>query len=162
MHKIGIIADTRIAPGDDRALPAGLTRALDGVDLIIHAGNIGCERVLRDLEAIAPVEAVAGPLDDPAAFSRSLPATRCLEIGGHRILVSCIPPDPATIAPGSADIVISGNTCKPRITESRTIRLAIDPGSPIQGIGDARQERGTMALLKLKLGKLLFCYIVKI
>ena len=55
--KIGVISDTH-----------GLVRpevydAFEGVDLILHAGDIGSEDVIIELEAIAPVKAVAGNVD---------------------------------------------------------------------------------------------------
>ena len=55
--KIGVISDTH-----------GLVRpevyaAFDGVDLILHAGDIGTRDVIIELEAIAPVKAVAGNVD---------------------------------------------------------------------------------------------------
>jgi hypothetical protein len=55
--EIGVISDTH-----------GLVRkevfsALDGVDLILHAGDIGGMDVIAELEAIAPVRAVVGNND---------------------------------------------------------------------------------------------------
>jgi putative phosphoesterase len=55
--KIGVISDTH-----------GLVRpevydAFEGVDLILHAGDIGSRDVIIELEAIAPVKAVAGNVD---------------------------------------------------------------------------------------------------
>ena len=55
--KIGVISDTH-----------GLVRpevykAFEGVDLILHAGDIGTMDVIIELEAIAPVKAVAGNVD---------------------------------------------------------------------------------------------------
>src|SRR2546428_11857639 len=54
---IGLIADTH-GYLDPRVPPA-----LKGVELIIHAGDIGAEGVLVALERIAPVTAVAGNND---------------------------------------------------------------------------------------------------
>ena len=55
--KIGIISDTH-----------GLVRSeifnvFNAVESIIHAGNIGDQNVLIDLESIAPVKAVLGNSD---------------------------------------------------------------------------------------------------
>jgi putative phosphoesterase len=55
--KIGVISDTH-----------GLVRpevydVFEGVDLILHAGDIGSRDVIIELEAIAPVKAVAGNVD---------------------------------------------------------------------------------------------------
>ncbi len=55
--RIGLISDTRI-PGSAKEVPPQVTRAFDGVDLILHAGGIQAARVLDWLEQIAPVKAV--------------------------------------------------------------------------------------------------------
>ena len=59
MKTIGIISDTH-GSLDPRAYAA-----LFGVDLIIHAGDIGGPPVLNELETIAPVVAVLGNNDFP-------------------------------------------------------------------------------------------------
>ena len=55
--RIGLISDTRI-PGSATEVPPQVTRAFEGVDLILHAGGIQAVRVLDWLERIAPVKAV--------------------------------------------------------------------------------------------------------
>lgn len=55
--KIGLISDTHI-PGGAAAIPDQVYKAFDGVDLILHAGNIYVPSVLDCLEQIAPVRAV--------------------------------------------------------------------------------------------------------
>ena len=55
--RIGLISDTRI-PGVAKEIPSQVTRAFDGVDLILHAGGIQIASVLDWLERIAPVKAV--------------------------------------------------------------------------------------------------------
>ena len=55
--RIGLISDTRI-PGVATEVPPQVTRAFEGVDLILHAGGIQAARVLDWLERIAPVKAV--------------------------------------------------------------------------------------------------------
>ena len=49
---VGVIADTH-----GLLLPAA-TNALKGVELIVHAGDVGNKEVLDDLKSIAPVFAV--------------------------------------------------------------------------------------------------------
>ena len=39
--------------------------AFDGVDEILHAGDVGDEEVLAILETLAPVRAVRGNVDGP-------------------------------------------------------------------------------------------------
>ena len=55
--RIGLLSDTRI-PGVAAEVPPHVTRAFEGVDLILHAGGIQAARVLDWLERIAPVKAV--------------------------------------------------------------------------------------------------------
>ena len=62
--KIGLISDTHMA-GDGRGLPVAVLKALDGVDLILHCGDLECLGVLDYLETVAPVLAVRG-YEDPA------------------------------------------------------------------------------------------------
>lgn len=64
---VGLIADTHI-PYRRRYLPLAALKALEGVDLILHTGDINVLQVLSLLSTIAPVEAVAsnGDGDDAA------------------------------------------------------------------------------------------------
>ncbi len=57
MKKIGIISDTH------GGLCPDVFKHFEGVDAILHAGDIGTEEVLIELEAIAPVYAVRGNVD---------------------------------------------------------------------------------------------------
>lgn len=78
--RIGVVSDTH------GWLRPEVLRALLGVDLVIHAGDIGAQSVLQGLETIAPVRAVRGNTDfDP--WTASLPATLELEVAGARLLV---------------------------------------------------------------------------
>ncbi len=81
MATIGVIADTHIPQRLPR-LPNSVASVFRGVDLIMHAGDISSRRVLDDLEAIAPVMAVAGNAD---LFWHGLPLTHVAEMEGKRI-----------------------------------------------------------------------------
>ena len=59
-HKIGIISDTH------GVLPYKIHEVFEGVDQIIHAGDIGSEDIITELEVIAPVSAVFGNTDNYA------------------------------------------------------------------------------------------------
>lgn len=61
--KIGVISDTHIRCGSNKVLPEIIWSAFSDVDLILHAGDINDEEVLVELEALAPVEVVAGNTD---------------------------------------------------------------------------------------------------
>ena len=59
---IGLISDTHI-PDRRIKLPQKVLESFEGVDLIIHAGDITSQSVIDELEAIAPVVAVEGNMD---------------------------------------------------------------------------------------------------
>ncbi|MEX2680464.1 MAG: metallophosphoesterase family protein [Candidatus Sigynarchaeota archaeon] len=156
MYKVGIISDTRIAtPGQH--LPSRVGEAFAGVDLIIHAGNITKEFVLEELERIAPVVAVRGALDNPADFKRDLPVSRTLDVQGFKVAVFNQRPEVPALGAEKIHVLVSGNTCIPKILESEAIPLLLDPGSPTI---PSKHARGTVILLKID--KLVFSYIIKL
>jgi len=61
--RIGLIADTHV-PDIEEKIPHEIMSAFQGVDLILHAGDIYVPSVLNDLETIAPVLAARGDDDD--------------------------------------------------------------------------------------------------
>ena len=104
--------------------------ALGGVELILHAGDVGPERVLRELANIAPVHAVQGNVDDPAMH---LPALLRLSVGGLSITVThgheLGSPTPAALARHHhADVIVYGHTHKPLIQQVGST-LVVNPGA---------------------------------
>jgi len=81
--RIGVVADTHCPEFLDE-LPRQLLDGLSGVDLILHAGDVGGRSTLQRLAEIAPVEAVMGDHDRSL---RELPEHRELAVAGHRIVV---------------------------------------------------------------------------
>ena len=81
--KVGVISDTHV-PTIVPALPPAVYDIFKGVDLILHAGDIVDLSVLDDLNAIAPVEAVAGNMDDSEVHMK-LPFKKVLLIGKYRV-----------------------------------------------------------------------------
>jgi putative phosphoesterase len=75
--KVGLVSDTH---GWSEPF---LAEAFKEAALIVHAGDIGTQAVLDDLEAIAPLAAVKGNID--GGDLRFLPLTRVEEVGGKRI-----------------------------------------------------------------------------
>jgi putative phosphoesterase len=100
--------------------------ALQDVDLIIHAGDIGDRSLLQRLEAIAPVIAVRGNVDNELVY---LPLAEVVSVNGRLIYVlhdlSRLDLDPATA--GFA-MVVSGHSHQPRIDRRRSV-LYVNPGS---------------------------------
>src|ERR1051325_1305850 len=104
---IGLISDTH------GLLRPEVHTALAGVDLILHAGDVGGEDILMELELIAPVKAVRGNTDE-LEHPRLTPAID-IEIAGRTIHVShgheVGSPTPAKLlAKYSADIIVYGHT----------------------------------------------------
>jgi putative phosphoesterase len=60
--RVGVVADTH-SPEFLERLPDRLFDVLRGVELILHAGDIGGPETIAELERIAPVEAVRGDVE---------------------------------------------------------------------------------------------------
>lgn len=119
---IGVISDTH------GLLRPEATEALQGSELIVHAGDVGSAEVLERLRAIAPTVAVRGNIDG-GAWAAALPVTDVVEVGQLHLYVlhelSGLDLDPK--AAGFA-AVISGHTHRPR-AEVRDGVLYLNPGS---------------------------------
>ena len=102
--------------------------ALQGSDLIIHAGDIGNPAVLNALAKLAPVRAIRGN-NDRGAWAADLPTTEVIELGPHSIYVlhnlAELDLDPAA---AGFTIVVSGHSHKPAVEERGGV-LFVNPGS---------------------------------
>jgi uncharacterized protein len=122
---IGLISDTH-----------GLVRpdvhtALAGVELILHAGDVGGDDILDELQLIAPVHAVYGNTDPPGQprLTDSIEMT----VGGVRVHVShgheVGSPTPAKLlARYGADVIVYGHTHKQLLTNADG-RWVVNPGA---------------------------------
>jgi putative phosphoesterase len=133
-YRIGVLADTHgyLAPR--------LFELLEGVGLILHAGDLGGEGLLAELEAIAPTLAVVGNMDGPARPDRPLvrrvetPAGRVAMTHGH------LPQAPARnlnalmahFRPSRPDIIVFGHTHRPHLSRRDGVWL-FNPGSAGRG-----------------------------
>lgn len=82
MSRIAVVADTHV--GDVLpVLPPGLTDALRGMDLILHAGDVVLAETLDRLRAIAPVVAVQGNHDEKGGLG--LPRAAMVTAHGQTI-----------------------------------------------------------------------------
>ena len=123
--RIGLISDTH-----GLMRPEALA-ALDGVEMILHAGDVGRLSVLRELGGIAPVHAVYGNVDDP---SFNLPQHLNLTLGGVRVHVShgheLGSPTPRGLAQAyDADVIVYGHTHRQLIEAVAGRTLVVNPGA---------------------------------
>lgn len=122
MRAIGLVSDTH-----------GLVRAevlagLEGVDRILHMGDVGGPDVLHALRAVAPVLAVRGNVDH-GRWAADLPGTAATDLFGapafvlHDVGELDLDPGPAGIR-----IVLHGHTHVPRDMVEDGVRF-VNPGS---------------------------------
>jgi putative phosphoesterase len=147
---IGVISDTH------GILRPEAVEALHGVDLIIHAGDIGNPMIIDELGATAPVVAVRGNMD--AEWAYKLPATEIVERNetlfyvlhdAHRLEI-----DPAV---SGFRVVISGHTHAPSLSEHKGV-LYLNPGSA----GPCRSKLSpSVAVIRME-GEALDAQIIKI
>ena len=122
---MGLISDTH-----------GLLRpevfdALEGVAMILHAGDVGGQDVLAELAAIAPVRAVFGNCDSPG--EPGLSAELGLRLEGITIHVSHghelgRPTAERLLLRYNADVIVYGHTHRPLVERSGS-RLVVNPGA---------------------------------
>lgn len=122
---IGLISDTH------GLFRPAVHEALAGVELILHAGDVGDQDILDELALIAPVEAVLGNTDDP--FALRLPRALDLVLGGLKVHVShgheLGRPQPERVAAAyDADVCIYGHTHIQKIARVGA-QLVINPGA---------------------------------
>jgi putative phosphoesterase len=125
--KIGILSDTH------GLLRPEVLEALEGVDHILHAGDVGSLDILAELEALAPVTAVWGNTDGWDVRGRVHEVAE-VELGGARVVVihghQLGSPTPAALAARYPDagLVVFGHTHQPVIERVGSV-LAVNPGS---------------------------------
>ncbi len=171
--KIGVISDTH-NPSVGVLPPPEVAIAFQGVDVILHAGDIYVPSCLDWLEAIAPVYAVEMEAD--AHFKedhRVVNKTRVLHLEGHTIglthdllvpgmaqeiteyspLSKHFPPDAdlstalETVFHAAVDIVIFGHTHYAIVEEYQGI-LMVNPGSP--SLPKQLRRLGQVAIMELE------------
>jgi len=76
---IGVISDTHI-PVRASSLPPQVFKFFEGVDLILHAGDLEEKSVIEELGVLAPVEAVAGNMDS-FEVKAALPLQKIIHLG---------------------------------------------------------------------------------
>ena len=105
--------------------------AFAGVELILHAGDVGDDAILDELSIIAPVQAVFGNTDDH--HNPRLSAAIDIVVDGLRIHVSHghelgAPTPEKLLARYAADVIVYGHTHIPLVTRADG-RLVVNPGA---------------------------------
>jgi len=125
--RLGVISDTH-----------GLLRpevfdAFEGVDHILHAGDVGNPGILGDLEVLAPVTAVYGNTDGPE-LRRILSDVAMLELDGFDIVLThgdqlgSPTPEALHSAFPEAQIIVYGHTHRPLLTIVDVVVTVMNPG----------------------------------
>jgi len=133
--KIGVISDTH------GHFHSQLDILLRGVDLILHAGDIGSLNVLNRLKRIAPVKAVYGNMDNFEVQSNTT-IKRVIELNGLRIGLAHGGGSPVDIisrlkkmfGDDNVNIIVFGHTHKPMIDQVGDI-FFFNPGDGRRTIG---------------------------
>jgi putative phosphoesterase len=165
---LGLISDTH-APERCLALPPAIFEILRGVDLVLHAGDVGRLWVLDQLSSIAPIVAVHGN-DETAEAQQVLPYQQVIVVAGQRILLTHAHyPDRAEELAARRDerwepklerrallgrlagasIVVFGHIHVPMVRGYDGV-LLVNPGAIAAPNYVSRQSRQTVALLFLR------------
>lgn len=120
--KIGIISDTR------GLLRPEAKRRLNGVDHIVHAGDIGDPDIIAALRLIAPVTAIRGNVDT-GDWAGYYPDKEFVRLADRSIFVlqdlKSLQIDPVALV---MDVVVSGHSHVPNISTVNDV-LYVNPGS---------------------------------
>ena len=155
IRTIGLISDTH------GLLRPDVFTALAGVELILHAGDVGGTEILEELAAIAPVHAVFGNTDPPGQPALAERIER--EIDGISIHVSHghevgSPTPQKLLAAYEARVIVYGHTHR-GLVEPHGDRLVVNPGAagarrfnllPSVGLLHLRDGRATAELVSLQ------------
>jgi uncharacterized protein len=122
--RVGVISDTH------DHYDGKVRDIFEGVDHIIHAGDIGLPWIILELEDIAPVTAVIGNTDSGINYKE----TELVQIGARRFLIHhIVDPQGLTdklrrkIIRENPDVVVFGHTHKP-FCETIGNTLFLNPG----------------------------------
>jgi hypothetical protein len=122
IHRIGVISDTH------GLLRKQALEALSGVEMVLHAGDVGKPEVLAELGHIAPVLAVRGNVDH-GEWANALPETQVTSVGGVWVYMlhdlGRLDVDPAG---GGFGVVIYGHSHR-AVVETRRGVLYLNPGA---------------------------------
>jgi putative phosphoesterase len=144
---LGVISDTHLYRSP---MPSGAMEALEGSDMILHAGDILEMAVLRELEAIAPVVAVAGNMDHGDVLE-ALPKKRIIDLAGRRVGLTHGSGAPFHISSRlrrefeGVDVIVFGHTHQAYNREEDGIYF-FNPGSPTDRVFAPYRSVGRLEL----------------
>jgi putative phosphoesterase len=125
--RLGVIADTH------NLLRPEVFEIFQGVDRILHAGDIGEPDLLDALEAIAPVTAVWGNTDGleirarvPEVVETELDGFQFLLVHGHQ--VGSPTPEKLSQSWPRAEVIVFGHTHRPVLTIVDQVVTVMNPG----------------------------------
>jgi putative phosphoesterase len=153
--RIAVLSDTH-SPRHWKRCPAAVATALEGVDLILHAGDVCRVETLHELGTFAPVLAVRGNNDGDDVSAWGAPEVLETELDGLAVAML----HDSGAAPGrgarlrrrfpDAALVVFGHSHIPW-NETYDGQRAFNPGSPTDR---RRQPHGTMGELVIEAGEL--------
>jgi len=160
---VAVVSDTH-APRRWTSCPPAVAARLEGVDLILHAGDVCTPDVLDELSAWAPVLAVRGNNDGEDVAAWGAPDTLELDLDG--MPAAMIHDSGAATGRAqrmarlfpAAGLVVFGHSHIP-LSEVHGRQRLFTPGSPP---APRRQPHGTMGLLTTRAGELLSAEIVPV
>jgi uncharacterized protein len=151
-----VLADTHIRRGSARRLPPAVYAALEGADLVLHAGDVVTGALLDELGGFAPTLAVLGNND--AELVGRLPEERVFAVEGYRIAMV----HDSGARKGrearlrrrfpTADLVVFGHSHIPVDSPGLAGQRLFNPGSPTER---RRQPDHTFGLLRIDGGQLI-------
>ena len=162
--RVAVLSDTH-APRFWKRCPPAVAAHLEGVDLILHAGDVCVPGVLDELAAFAPVRVVLGNNDGPDVAAWGAPETDELELAGLRVaMIHDSGPAPGRLPRlrrrfPAADLVVFGHSHIPMdmsMPAEEGFRI-FNPGSPTDR---RRQPAGTMGILQIADGQLTRAQII--
>jgi hypothetical protein len=155
MTRIALLADTHSTSLDDGLGPE-VASYLEGVDLIVHAGDVYASSVLDWLETFAEVVVARGNGDETLGHDHRVADTQVIDCDGLSLgIVHCFeypPSSPYSLGQHihdtfgrDVDVVVFGDTHSPVVARHGST-LIVNPGSPTMPLTRLGAP-GTMALL---------------
>lgn len=158
--KIGVISDTHIR-SSAKLLPNIVYEVFEGVDMILHAGDILIDEVIIELMTIAPVYAVAGN-NDGYDMLYKYGTKRIIEVNGKRIGLTHGSSKGRTymnayseFEKNSVDCVVYGHSHKPHNEVIGGV-LFFNPGSPTSRRFEPRYSLGLLYVDKDIKGEIIY------